>query len=52
MGPVGDEGFVLETQCQDVVQHRRIEGDIGARLQLEVNVGSAGQLGAPWVPLR
>ena len=41
-----NECLVLEAERQNVIQHRRVERDVGAGLHLEMNVGAAGQLGA------
>ena len=49
VGALGEECPVLKTLGEDVLQHRRVERDIGARLHLEVDVGAAGEFGAAGV---
>ena len=40
-----DEVPVFEAQRENVMQHPRVEGDVGPRLHLQVDVGAAGELG-------
>src|ERR1041385_336954 len=44
--PLRDERLVFEALGQDVIQHRRIEGDVGAGLHLQVHVRAGRELGA------
>ena len=43
-GPVADELLVDETEPDDLVHHRVVEGDVGAGLELAEDVGVVGDL--------
>ncbi len=47
--PRRDELPVLQSLRDDVVEHRVVEHDVGARHHLQVDVGQLGELGAPHV---